>query len=105
MYAPRAPFAARAGEGGADAACCSLRPWLLRCDLPCRAQERDLDVWRRVRSCYKAVAQPKKLETEMPDNQFAALAMHYIKQVRARALLARRLRLLCRAPSACPGRQ
>ncbi|GFR41453.1 hypothetical protein Agub_g2141 [Astrephomene gubernaculifera] len=45
-------------------------------------QERDMALWARVRSCYKAVSAPKKLETEMPNTAFGAVAFMYIKQVR-----------------------
>lgn len=48
-------------------------------------QERDMALWGRVRSCYKAVTNAKKLETEMPNTMFGALALLYIKQVRAAA--------------------
>ncbi|EFJ44886.1 radial spoke protein 2 [Volvox carteri f. nagariensis] len=46
------------------------------------AQERDMALWGRVRSCYKAVASAKKLETEMPNTMFGAMVLLYIKQVR-----------------------
>lgn len=44
--------------------------------------ERDMGVWARVRSCYKAVEGTKQLEQEMPSTLFGVVALLYIKQVR-----------------------
>ncbi|KXZ56732.1 hypothetical protein GPECTOR_1g66 [Gonium pectorale] len=45
-------------------------------------QERDLELWGRVRQCYKAVSSAKKLEAELPNTGFGVIALTYIKQVR-----------------------
>lgn len=44
-------------------------------------QERDMELWGHVRSCYKAVASAKKLDAEMPYTMFGPLLLFYIKQV------------------------
>ncbi|GMH40014.1 hypothetical protein BSKO_07918 [Bryopsis sp. KO-2023] len=45
-------------------------------------QKRDQEVWKRVRKCYKAVADPKLLEKELPDTFMGVLLIMMIKQIR-----------------------
>lgn len=48
-----------------------------------KAQEpRDMDAWNKARLAYKAVAEPKKLQEEMPETYFGVLLTMWIKQVR-----------------------
>lgn len=42
---------------------------------------RDLEVWRKVRKCYKSVVDPWALENELPDTFMGLLLLMMIKQV------------------------
>mmetsp|Transcript_34733 Transcript_34733/g.103036 ORF Transcript_34733/g.103036 Transcript_34733/m.103036 type:complete len:669 (-) Transcript_34733:669-2675(-) len=46
------------------------------------AQERDPEVWKRVRCAYKAAPDAAKLEAEMPDTHLGLLLLRYVRAVR-----------------------
>lgn len=45
-------------------------------------QERDLALWKQIRSCYKAVSSTAELEKEMPSTHLGVMLLRFIKQVR-----------------------
>ncbi|GAX75677.1 hypothetical protein CEUSTIGMA_g3120.t1 [Chlamydomonas eustigma] len=45
-------------------------------------QERDLEVWKRVRQAYKGIKDPKLLAEEMPNTHLGVFLLMFIKQVR-----------------------
>eukprot|EP00878_Enallax_costatus_P036352 GHUV01040815.1.p2 GENE.GHUV01040815.1~~GHUV01040815.1.p2 ORF type:complete len:329 (+),score=136.72 GHUV01040815.1:1474-2460(+) len=50
-------------------------------------QERNKDLWKKVRAAYKAVQKPKDLEKELPQCGLGALLLQWIKQVSTYTIL------------------
>ena len=40
-----------------------------------------MQAWKAVRSCYKGIVEPKKLEAEMPDTYVGLFLLRTVKQV------------------------